>query len=348
MARNETSLLNEYKAKQAKEERDYPRAIDYMLLARDGALEAGDDWGYCRLTMEAALLEFDLGLLDECIQRLEELLQHPAIANAQEAASRARGILSHALREKGDTERALIFAEDALDVVPEQSRELRLALQLSLVSSLAEEGEYESAWREALILEKIVGPELGSKVMGNSYWAIGNAGFLSGRIQEGRKFHELAASSLALMGDVNIWALFNKASAHLRLDAGLADSETLEFIERAEVAISVADGNQADVLEILLARAHWELATGSLSVAEQKLRDVATRAQRTFPYIRGQALQLLVGCLRALDRDAEALENALECKEIFQEAGAKLRLSKIEETIEALTASSATSKGKQG
>ena len=339
MDQKQVMLVNEYRAQQAKDQRDYKAAIEYAVLARDAAFDAGDEWGSLRLSINIALLQFDLGLIDECIETAEALVGHSSISMYPEGAVRARAILSQALRSKGDNEGALVVAEDAVQALPAQSREARLQLQHSLIPALAEEGDVEAAWAEAQVLGSLIGPESGTKVLGTSYWIIGNAGFLSGRIDEGRRFHEQAATALGSLGDVNLWALFNKASANLRLEADLVEPETLECIERAEVAFSVAEGNESDRLEILLSRSHWEYAVGNYAVAEGSLRNVVAQSIKSFPYISAQAQELLAGCLFKLGRKPEALKTALEAERIYAGSGAGVRRSHVRALIDRIQSS---------
>ncbi|MCQ1947877.1 hypothetical protein [Arthrobacter sp. zg-Y1116] len=326
-------LANEYRAQQARERRDYRKAIEYTELARDSALQAGDNWGYCRLMLDIIRYQYDLGLVDDCIQTIETLIAHPAILEYPESGVRARVLYAQVLQDKGASERALRAAQEAVSIVPDRSRELRTAAQHSRVSTMAEEGEVEAAWQEAMVLDSLVGPEAGARASGMAYWTIGNSAFMSGRIEEGLRFHRQAATALTSLGDVNLWALFNKASANLRMDAGVVGPETLECIERAEVAISVSEGNLADRLEILLSRAHWEHLAGNNGVAEQKLRDVAIKAEELFPYTRAQALMVLARCLFDLGRAGEALDAAREGERLFDGIGAPVQAERAREII---------------
>lgn len=326
-------LALEYKAQQAKERREYEKAIDYTVLAREATLPAGDNWGYCRLTLNIARYQYNLGLMDECIHTIRNLTTHPAILDYPETAARARVILSEALQDKGESGRSLLVAEDALSIVPDRSKDLRTALQHSRVAAMAEEGEVEAAWQEALVLDSFIGLESAAKARGMAYWTIGNAAFMSGRIEEGLRFHRQAATALSSIGDVSLWALFNKASANVRLQAGVVETETLECLERAEVAISVSEGNLLDQLEVLLTRAQWEHAVGNNLVAEGKLRNVASRAKELFPYTRAQALLVLTGCLLQLGRAEEALSTALDCERVFESLGATAQVARTRTLI---------------
>lgn len=338
-------IANEYKAHQAKSRREFGKAIQYSVLARDAALMAGDNWGYCRLMLEIIRYQYDLGLVDECIDTIETLIAHPAIVDYPESGVRARVLLAQVLQNKGDSERALAVAEKALSIVPERSKDLRTAAQHSRVAAMAEEGKVDAAWREAQVLESLIGPEMGSRARGMAYWTVGNAAFMAGHIEEGRRFHQDAATALTAVGDVNLWALFNKASANLRLEAGVVEPETLECIERAEVAISVSEGNLADRLEILLSRAHWEYAVGNNEEAERQLRDVALQAEELFPYIRAQALVLLAGSLHERGRAGEALATALESQQIFDGLGAPVQAAKTRSLIAAIEGTGPLSAG---
>ncbi|MCC9178992.1 MULTISPECIES: hypothetical protein [unclassified Arthrobacter] len=338
MEQNPVVIVNEYRAQQAKAEHDYAKAIEYSAIARDAALSDGDKWAFHRSSFNIAHFQYALGRMDDCIRTIEELVEHAAMADYPELVAQARTLLAHALQNSGATDRALTAAEEAASVIPDEPGQLRLALQHSIVSTLAEKGESEDAWREALVLDTLVGPESGTKVRGMAYWAIGNAGFMSGRITEGQEYHDRAAIDLVRVGDVNLWALFNKAAANMRLEAGLINSATLECVERAEVAISVAGGNVADKVEILLARAHWEYASGNLEVAENKLREVAAQTKELFPYIRAQSLQLLSGCLLQAGRKGEALKVALESEQIFLETGGAERAFQVRTFIDTMEA----------
>lgn len=333
MDKNQVRLASEYRAQQARERRDYREAIAHLRVALDAAEKASDSWDYCRLTIDLALLQYDLGSMDECIATMEALVADDRIHSYPDFSVRTRAILSQAFRTKGDTERALMVAEDAAAVLPKESKEVRLPLQYSLVSALAEEGDVEAAWQEALVLATLLGPQSSAKVKGSSYWVIGNAAFLSGRIDEGREFHRQAASVLVSVGDVNVWALFNKASANLRLEAGLVEPETLECVERAEVAISVTEGIEEDMLEILLVRARWEFAAGNLDDAEMRFRELVSKASGTFPNIQANALMLLAESLVCLGRQDEALRTAEEALQIFEELNTGVRAAQVRSFI---------------
>ncbi len=62
--------------------------------------------------------------------------------------------------------------------------------------------------------------------------------------------HARAGKLLSPASDLALWARFNKATASVRLSAGVVEPETLEAIERAELAQSVVGANAADALEV--------------------------------------------------------------------------------------------------
>ena len=329
-------LVNEYRAQQAKAAHDYEEAIRYSAIARDAALGQDDKWAFFRSSFNIAHYEYALGRMDDCIRTVEALVGHPTITEYPELIAQGRILLAHALQDSGASERAFVAVEQASSVITDKSGQLRLKAQFSVVSTLAEKGEVEAAWREAVILDDLIGPESAAKVRGMAYWTIGNAGFMSGRVEEGKQYHLRAATALAAVGDVNLWALFNKAAANMRIEAGILDEETAEYLERAEVAISVSEGSPVEKLEILLARAHWEYATGDPGVAERSLRNVAEKARGTFPYIHAQAYQLLASCLLQLGRTEEAKRIALETEQMLEESGATERLSQMRKVLDSI------------
>lgn len=333
---NPDVLANEYRSKQASDRHDYVEAAKYAAIARDAAQDAGDIWGYYRSSFGVAHFQYVLGRMDDCIGTVKTLVEHPDIGDYPELVAQARVLLAHALQESGASESAHTAVKQASNVIPVNSGQLRLKVQHSVVSTLAEQGRVEEAWREALALDAMVGREEGPRVRGMACWAIGNAAFMSGRVEQGQDYHFRAAQALAAVGDVNLWAQFNKAAANMRIETELLDEVTSDYLERAEVAFSVAGGSDADQLEILLARAKWEFASGNGTVAEQKLRDVVRQSSGSFPYIHAQTLQVLASCLHKLGRSAEALRTAGESKRMFERLGALERASQIEAVIRAI------------
>ncbi|MCC9205462.1 hypothetical protein [Arthrobacter sp. zg-Y769] len=335
MDSNTVFVLNEYRAAQAKARREYASAIEYSRLAAQAAVATADNRGFCRMTFNIAELQLELGQVEACFATGKALLATEAINDFPDYQSRARVLITHALQDKGEMSGALAAAREASnvpqEVLPSGSR---LNVQHVLVAALAEEGDTEGAWEEAMNLATMVSSEASPRVKGIACWAIGNAAFVSARIEEGLKYHRRAAEDLASVSDVRNWAQFNKASAHFRLAAGLVEEETGECIRRAEVAFEVAGVAEIDRIEMLITRAWWEFESGSASTAERLLRSVERQASDSHPFLQGRSLLLLARCLYSLDRKTEARNCAMQCESIFTKLGADVYASESRELID--------------
>ena len=325
MDSNTAFILNEYRARQAEESKDYGSAIQYSLAAAAKAAEVDDSWGFCRMTINAAELQLALGLMDDCIALCANLFETEAIRKYPDYESRAKVLVTRAMHNRGQMGDALESARE-VSRLPTQglSSEGRLSVQHVLVAALAEEGDTESAWAEAVRLAGMLDDEPQPRVAGMAYWAIGNAGFMSGRVDAGLNYHRLAAESLAMIDDVSLWGLFNKASAHMRLTAGLVTQETVECIERAEVAYEVVRVTEIDGYEITITRAWWELETGNPNKADELLIPIEAKVAGPYPFLLGRTLQLRARCLDALGQEAAAMECAQKSERIFTEVGAEV------------------------
>ncbi|MCQ2001800.1 hypothetical protein [Arthrobacter zhaoxinii] len=337
MTSNTVFMLNEYRARQAKAQRNFAAAIEHSMAAADAATRVNDSRGFCRMTFNTAELQLELGRIEGCIATCRNLLATEAIKDYPDYESRARVLITHALQDKGETGGALAAAREAADLAQQRlPSETRFNIQHVLIAALAEEGDTETAWAEALILADMLSADATPRVKGMTHWAIGNVGFMSGRIEEGLKHHRLAADSLGLANDVRTWALFNKASVNMRLVAGLVDAETKDCLERAEVASDVAGVTEMDRIEIVITRAWWELESGNAAAAEGLLWSVEKRAATSYPVLQGRTLLLLARCLCTLERKAEALQCALQSERIFAEVGAAVLASESRTIIDTI------------
>lgn len=335
MDSNTAFILNEYRARQAEERKDYGAAIEYSVAAAEKAAEVDDGWGFCRMTFNAAELQLGLGLMDECVATCGRLFATDAIKQYPDYESRAKVLVTRAMHNRGEMGDALVTAREASRMpMQDLSSEGRLSVQHVLVAALAEEGDTESAWEEAVRLAGMLDDEPQPRVAGMAYWAIGNAGFMSGRIDAGLNYHRLAAESLALIDDVSLWGLFNKASAHMRLASGLLVQETLECIERAEVAYGVVPVTEIDGYEVTITRAWWELEAGNPGKADELLRPIEAKVDGHYPFLLGRTLQLRARCLNQLGQDGAAMDCAAQSVRIFTEVGADVLAAESRKIIE--------------
>lgn len=319
-------ILNEYRAQQSAGNRDLTQAIVYSKTAADAAAETGDDWGFCRMMFNIANYQYELGLLEESVATSRTLVNLPGIRQYPDFESRANVLLSRALQDKGDMEEALSVALEASAYASQDaSVDVRLSAQHGLVSALAEEGDLEAAWDEAVVLSTMVAPDASARVRGMAHWTVGNVGFMTGRNREGLDHHRKAAQALTSINDVTLWGLFNKASAHVRLVAGIVENETLECIERAEVALGVTGAGESDLHELKLTRARWEVDSGNPNEAERLLRRTVEEVRESYPFLEAIALELLARSLESLGQPTEALDAAQRSEHLFTMLRASVR-----------------------
>ncbi len=127
---------------------------------------------------------------------------------------------------------------------------------------------------ESEALASVISDDVDEQLAGKAFWVIGNVAFLCDKVDDGLRYHELAASTFSPARDLSIWAKFNKASAAMRLAANVADADTLRCIERAELATDVIGGSESDLLLLRRNRAHWSYLAGDAQSAVSILEDI--------------------------------------------------------------------------
>ncbi|MCC3297208.1 hypothetical protein [Arthrobacter caoxuetaonis] len=320
-------IFNEYKARQFWERREYGHALAFAERAATAASEKGDDAGWWRMRFLFGECQRELGLIDDCAATAENLASHPLAGSDAVLKGKARALQSLALQGLGQLPEALAVARAAVDSPfdPEHGASAKLEAQQVLVAVLAESGNLEDAWREAEKLATLIDEESGSERAGKAYWSIGNAAFLVGKPTEATYYHGLASAALSRINDVSLWALFNKASAFMRLTANLVEPETLQCIERAEMAISITGGTKQDEIELGITRAYWMYLTGECSEARAHMAVLMQEAELMAPHIEGEARLLYARILRDEGQPEEAAKYAAESARLFENAGASAR-----------------------
>ncbi|MBD8043054.1 hypothetical protein H9638_04430 [Arthrobacter sp. Sa2BUA2] len=329
-------ILNEYKARQLWEQREYDAAMAHTRRAADTAASRGDDDGWWRMTYLLAECQRELGLIDDYVETAKMLEGHSIALREPELAAKAKALKSAGLRSLGQLPEALEIAREAALDFPETGYGSRgkLEAQQVLMAVLAESGHLEDAWHESVVLAGMVDQGTAPDKAGRAYWSIGNVAFLLGRNNEATHYHRLAADSLSLSHDVSLWALFNKASAFMRLTANLMEPETLQCIERAEMAISISGGNRQDELDIMIIRAHWRYLTGEVAAAREQMAKVMEDAGSLSPLSEGDARLLYARILNDDGAANAALMQARASVELFDAAGAVMRADQSRKFLE--------------
>ena len=320
-------ILNEYKARQLWEQREYTAAMDHTRKAAETAASKGDDAGWWRMTYLLAECQRELGLIDDFVVTARALIDHELAQRDPVLAAKAKALQSAGLRSIGQLPEALEIAREAALDFPETGygSKGKLEAQQVLVAVLAESGSLEDAWHEAELLANMIDSGTSSDKAGKAYWSIGNVAFMLGRNPEATHYHDLAASCFSPSKDLSLWALFNKASAFMRLSASLVAPETLQCIERAEMAISISGGTPQDALDIAVIRAHWDYLTGDVNRALERMTEVAEQMGSMSPLGEGDARLLYAQILLEEGDSEKAITQALLSAELFDNAGAVTR-----------------------
>jgi hypothetical protein len=204
----------------------------------------------------------------------------------------------------------------------------------ALIAALAESDQLDDAWEACLVLSDLLGQsDVSPQTAGLGYWAIGNVAYLMRRVEDGTKYHRLAADNLSPTNDLDLWARFNRASAALRLAAGVVEPETLECIDRAEMASSIVGGSERDRLELSLTRAHWLVLTGQFDAAIERLRTVTSQESLLATHTAAEARFLLGQAYNARHIELEALLNLEASEELFVQSGANDRAAAARQLI---------------
>ncbi|MET1156058.1 hypothetical protein [Arthrobacter sp.] len=300
-------------------------------IARD-ALDTHSWWNMTYFQAEGLLAA---GKFEECTEVAAQLVDSPGPAGATVQA-RVRILLSKAWQGAGHLEKAADEAKVAADLMADDADdELAITASLALIAALGESGRSDEAWTESLNLARAISPGVDDQLLGNVYWAIGNAAFLSSRVEEGLRFHDLAAGTFSPARNLDVWARFNNASAAMRLAADVADAATLRCIERAELATDVIGATEENVLLQKLTRGHWNFLAGDPAVAVQLLEDVCERADVLQPHTLGEACLLLGRAQNVLGDKPAAERNLLRAADLFEAAGAKQRADQSREYLSA-------------
>jgi transcriptional regulator with XRE-family HTH domain len=322
-------------ARQAWDLRDYPLAASHAATAAQIALEGKNTSAWWNMTYMQAECLMKEGKLRECQQIVERLLEHPMATESVGLGVRARQMLAAVCHGQGQLSVAVDHALEAVKLsvhLPRNSTVLIGAHRI-LIGALAESGRLDEAWEFCLALYEQVDEHAMSQLAGEVAWVIGNVAFMRHDYAEGVKHHERAAKLLSPANDIELWARFNKASAAVRLSAGIVEPETLSSIERAELAFSIVGGTKSDELEVAFIRARWLYLTGDIVAAIEKLREIHGERDVLAKHTAGEVSLLLGKSLKAAGESDEALTYLEEAQKAFSAAGAADRVQQALDAV---------------
>lgn len=269
-----------------------------------------------------------------CADAASTLVMEPHAISPQLRAQ-VHILMAKAHQGSGLLESAVSEAKAAVELTNNESDvDVNVQARQALIATLADSGKLGEAWSESKGLAAVISDEVDEQLAGKAFWVIGNVAFLCNNVEEGLRYHELAASTFSPARDLNIWAKFNKASAAMRLAANVADPDTLRCIERAELATDVIGGSENDLLLLRRNRAHWSFLAGDAKSAVVILEDICETGTTT-PQNMGDAC-LLLGRAYIATGDKIAARRALaEAAAHFESAGAPHRAQQTRDFVKA-------------
>jgi hypothetical protein len=329
-------VLLELRAREAWSQRDYQKAASIAGEAADAARHLGDENTWWNMSFLRAQCFREDGQMQLAADQSFDLKGHPVTEHSPYLAARVLTLRASVLQGLGRLPAAVVEATDAAAsaAIAPAGQDLRIEAQHVLIATLAESGRLDEAWQECTSLDALLDDDVSTQTAGKGYWVIGNVAFLTRRIPEGLKYHRLAANNLSPTNDLDLWARFNHASAAKRLAAGVVEPETLECIDRAEMASSIVGGSERDRLELALTRAHWLVLTGQFDAAIDRLRAVTSQESLLATHTAAEARFLLGQAFNARHIELEALLNLEASEQLFVQSGASDRAAAARELID--------------
>ncbi|MGO4385629.1 helix-turn-helix domain-containing protein [Specibacter sp. RAF43] len=323
-------LLVSLYARQCWDTRDYASAAHNASEAARKASLSHDPvtWWNMSYLQASALLRN--GEYAECIDVLQTLFDHSLTTDSPGLTLRTCQVMAAALLGLGRIPEAIEQAARAVDIgsgdTEEEFSAYLTALQ-TLIGALTEAGQLDDAWRHCLTLTDAVDGVTATQIAGEIHWVIGNVAFIRHDVCTGLKHHAQAGRLLSPARDLSRWAQFNKATAWVRLTAGIVEPDTLQAIERSELAHSVVGATLAETLEVSLLRARWFYLNGDITAALALLEGISAQKDQLAKHIAGDTALLLGKVLKASQRPDDALAAFNEAKDLFADAGAADRIS---------------------
>lgn len=320
-------LMIELQARDAWNQRDYVGAQQLAERAASVAAASDDEAGWWNATFLVSEALRKQGRMQQSKEIAEQLEIHPLTRESPALSARAATLMSFALQGTGNLAQAVTAARAGVGFAQEApgQKSIQIEAQNALIAALADSDRLEEAWNECQILAELLSMEPPTQTTGLGHWAIGNVAFLLGHIGEGVSYHQLAAKHLSPTNDLDLWARFNRASASLRLTANVIEPETLECIERAELASSIVGGTERDRLELRLTRAQWLVLTGQFEAAIEQFGDVIAHKHLLATHTAAEAHFFLGRALSGQGRDSEARDNLEASEDLFLQSGAQER-----------------------
>lgn len=327
-------VLAEMRARELRAAHDFAAAAASAREASRLAEEAGDSTSAWHMRFFEGDCLVEAGQRGLCLPLVQALIDSPVASAEPGLLARALVLAAKCLQSTGRLAEAVEAATRSVGILQFGRSDGALLLQArqALVAALAESGELGSAWDHCVAMKDEITADMNQQDVGRAYWTIGNVAFLNDRPDVGVDFHERATDTFSPGRDLDLWAKFNKASAAMRLAAGIADAGTLQCLQRAELAMEIAGGSVQDHLLLDIARANWNLLAGHAQSAVDLLAPICDSGGGSIAaQTAAEATALLARALKQLGQHGEAQERLESAARLFRGAGAQERARQLEE-----------------
>lgn len=315
------------KARLADDRRQIATAAAACARAYAAIGDAAKEWEFNYIVGETEVLD---GAYNAALRTCKLLTDSSASALNPVVKARSMLLQAAALRNKSQHGPAIAAARAALTIMTaptdlellEDYLRIRAEAYQGLIACLVEADMTDEAWslREdlAATLDRITDGQVASK----GYWTLGNLALAHGQHDEGLSYHQRAGELLAPINDIHAWARFNKATADVQLQAGIANGQTLHCIDRAKLAYDIIGGSKSELVGMAATRARWKLAAGELLEASEILQEALGSSSYSEDSEHISVHLLWAQILTELGRDAEAQrerDNAVRLQALAEE-----------------------------
>ncbi len=305
--------------------RDFEEVQAYSeeISTRDGSL--GQWWSARRVLAESLLAQ---GSYDQCVEVTDKILA----SGFTESSATLKAIIlvtrSRALRARGDLVEAQVAGESAVRCVSAAEcapDDVKVAALNVEIAANAELGNHEAMSQGAESLRSLKATLGPGHIRGIAAWTLGNVEFGRGQVLRGITEHDEASMLLRPEADLRAWARFNKATATMRITAGVFDGLD-QFIENATHGLSIV-GNAGDRAELDLLHAE-RLLIDDPQAALRRLSSVVADHELP-PQTRADVELARARAFERLLRHHEQFQSLVRAAECLTEAGAAGRATDV-------------------
>lgn len=305
--------------------RDYPEVLAASeAVPIPAAKEDSDVWWAVMWMKAQALLASES--YEPCAQLAVDLAESSLALLSAELRAACYALASRALRAYGNLEQALERSNEAISSGFESGYLPQIAAaRREQIATLAELGRLSEAVAAAQRLEGLQSQLGRTQLAGLVAWTLGNVAFLNGDPDKGVAEHARASGILSPDSDLRQWARFHKASAAMRMGAGITDGVD-ESLERAQHALALV-GNASDLAELELLRAQRivdDEPESALKLAEHGLAMTALPDQTM-----AEGHLLRARAFERLGSRSEVRTALMAAANYFDEAGADRKASAL-------------------